>query len=69
MLRNAAIGMPTVVVWGRLHSMVSNLDIWRAANLLIRHHGEDAEIVAAQRANLTLERGDRHGQLVWLRIV
>ena len=48
--------------------MVSDLDIWRAANLVIRQHGEDAEIVAAQRADLMLNRGDREGQLVWLRI-
>jgi hypothetical protein len=48
--------------------MVSDLDIWRAANLVIQQHGEKAEIVAAQRADLMLERGDRDGQLVWLRI-
>jgi hypothetical protein len=29
----------------------------------------DAEIVAAQRADEMLERGDRGGQLVWLRIM
>jgi hypothetical protein len=48
--------------------VTSDLDIWRAANLLIKQHGEDAEIVAAQRADLILDRGDRDGQLVWLRI-
>jgi hypothetical protein len=47
---------------------ISDLDIWRAANLLIREHGESAEIVAAQRADLMLERGDCDGQLVLLRI-
>jgi hypothetical protein len=35
---------------------------------LIREHGADAEIVAAQRADEMLERGDRDEQLVWLRI-
>jgi len=49
--------------------MTSDLDIWRAANLVIKEHGEDAEIVASQRADLMLERGDRAGQLVWLRIM
>ena len=42
--------------------MISDLDIWRAANLLIRRHGEDAEIEAAKRADQMLERGDLNGQ-------
>jgi hypothetical protein len=48
--------------------VISDLDIWRAANLLIREHGADAEIVAAQRADDMLERGDHDGKSVWLRI-
>ncbi len=48
--------------------MISELDIWRAANLLIGRHGVDAEIEAARRADLMLERGDRDGQLTWMRI-
>jgi len=48
--------------------MISDRDIWRAANLLIRKHPADAEVVAARRADEMLERGDRDGQLVWLRI-
>jgi hypothetical protein len=38
------------------------------ANRLIERHGAEAEIVAAQRADEMLERGDRDEQLVWLRI-
>lgn len=38
---------------------VSDLDIWRAANLLIRQYDADAEIEAARRADLMLDRGDR----------
>ena len=45
--------------------MIPDHDIWRAANLLIREHGADAEIVAARRAG---ERGDHDGKSVWLRI-
>jgi len=30
--------------------MISELDIWRAANLLICRHGPDAELEAAKRA-------------------
>jgi len=43
-------------------------DIWRAATLLIREHKADAEIVASRLADEMLERGDRDGQLVWLRV-
>ena len=48
--------------------MISDLDIWRAANLLIRQHGEDAELEAAKRADLMLERGDLDGQSLWRQI-
>jgi hypothetical protein len=48
--------------------VIVDIDIWRAANLLIQRHGTDAEIVAAQRADEMLDRGDRDGQLVWMRI-
>ena len=48
--------------------MIPDRDIWRAANLLIREHRADTEVVAARRADEMLERGDRDGQLVWLRI-
>jgi hypothetical protein len=48
--------------------MTPDIDIWRAANLLIKQHGENAEIVAAQRSDQMLERGDRDGQLLWLGI-
>jgi hypothetical protein len=48
--------------------MIPDRDIWRAANLLIREQAAEAEIVAARRADEMLERGDREGQLVWLRI-
>jgi hypothetical protein len=48
--------------------MVSDLDVWRAANLLIRRFGEDAELEAARRADQMLDRGDRDGQRVWMLI-
>jgi len=48
--------------------MISDLDVWRAANLLIRQHGADAELEAAKRADLMLERGDLDGQSLWRRI-
>ncbi len=48
--------------------MLPERDIWRAANLLIRKHGADAGIVAAQRADEMLQRGDHDGEIVWLHI-
>ena len=48
--------------------MISDVDIWRAANLLIRRHGEDAEVEAAKRADQMLDRGDLDGSAVWRRI-
>ncbi len=41
--------------------MTSDLDICRSANLLVRHHGEDAPIEAAMRADAMLEAGDLDG--------
>jgi hypothetical protein len=40
----------------------------RAANLLIRRHGANAELEAAKRADLMLDRGDDDGRLLWARI-
>jgi len=48
--------------------VISELDIWRAANLLIRQDGENAEREAARKADSMLNRGDHDGQLVWMRI-
>ena len=48
--------------------MIPDRDIWRAANLLIRKHGANAEVVAARRGGEMPERSDPDGQLVWLRI-
>jgi hypothetical protein len=40
----------------------------RAFNLLIRKHGAAAELEAAKRADLMLDRGDDDGRLLWMRI-
>jgi len=48
--------------------MTSDIDIWRAANILSKRHGRDAAIVAAQRADELLAAGDVEGQIVWKRI-
>lgn len=50
-------------------AMISDVDVWRAANLLLRQHGTDAALAAAQRADEMLAKGDVEGQLVWKRIL
>ncbi len=49
--------------------MISDLDIYRSANELIKQHGEAADIEAAMRADERLAAGDMEGEAVWLRII
>ena len=49
--------------------MIDDLDIHRAANLLVKRHAADAAIVAAQRADELLAAGDLDGCAVWKRIL
>ena len=49
--------------------MVSVLDIYRSANLIVKQHGAEAPIEAAMKADAMLDRGDLDGQRVWLRIL
>lgn len=49
--------------------MTEEIDIWRAADLLVKRHGDDAAMVAAQRADELLARGDIDGQRIWKRIL
>ena len=52
-----------------VETMTSDLDIYRAANEIIKQHGEDAVIEAAMRADAMLEAGDVDGRAVWKRIL
>ncbi len=49
--------------------MIPDLDIYRTAQLLIKHHDQDAPIHAAMRADAMLETGDLGGYAVWKRIL
>lgn len=49
--------------------MIDDLNIYRAANELIKQHGDDAPIRAAQRADAMLDKGDLDGLAVWKRIL
>ena len=48
--------------------MTLDLDIYRAANLLVKQHGAEATIHAAMNADAMLDQGDLDGERVWLRI-
>ena len=48
--------------------MPSDVDIYRAAKLLIFQHGDAAPIQAGMRADKMLDVGDMDGKRVWLRI-
>ena len=48
--------------------VLSDLDIYRAANLLIQRHGRDAAVEAGRLLDLMLDQGDMEGRPVWLRI-
>ena len=47
--------------------MTSDIDIYRAASVLIREHGDDDALEAAQRADAMLKRGNLEGAAVWKR--
>jgi hypothetical protein len=49
--------------------MISDLDIWRSTNALIKQHGDDAALIAAQRADELLAKGNIEGQRVFKKIV
>ena len=47
---------------------VSDRDIWATANLLIKHHGDQAEVRAVAHYVAMIDRGDRDGMALWKRI-
>ncbi len=49
--------------------VVEEIDIYRSANLLIKQHGEEAEIFAAMQADECLGKGDLDGKVVWQAVI
>ena len=47
----------------------SNLDVYRAADALIKQYGDDAPLEAAMRTDKMLAKGDMEGKAVWVRIL
>ena len=48
--------------------MLSDLDFYRAAHLMMYEYGHDAELEAARRADQMLARGGRDELLIWFGI-
>ncbi len=49
--------------------MIPDLDIYRSAQVLVKHHGQDAPVHAAMRADAMLDKGDLDGVATWRRIL
>lgn len=49
--------------------MITEIDVWRTAWLMVKRHQEDATFHAAQRADELLEEGDIDGAATWRRIM
>ncbi len=50
-------------------TLVSDLDIWRAAQVMVKRYDDGAAIEAAMRADEFLDQGNMGGQRVWTRIM
>jgi hypothetical protein len=48
---------------------VEEIDIWRAANLLIKQHGGKAAAVAAEKFVELQKNGDAEGMAAWVSIM
>ena len=46
-----------------------DIDLWRAAKLLIDRHGDTATVEAMKRADALAAQGDAAGKIVWLRVL
>ncbi len=49
--------------------MISDLDIWRAAQVVVKRYGKDAATEAAIRADEFLDQGNLDGKRLWKRIM
>jgi len=51
-----------------LSGMIPEIDIWRVANLVLNHCGDEAAAKSVRRADELTEEGDHNGATVWRRI-
>ena len=47
--------------------MLSDLDLWRAAKIMVMRYGDGAATEAAMRADEFLEQGNHDGKRLWMR--
>ena len=47
---------------------MTELDIWRSANILLKRYKDEAVFIASKRADALLDQGDVHGCAEWIRI-
>ena len=52
-----------------LPSVISEIDIWRVANLMLERYGDAAKLESPKRANELAADGDLASVAVWLRII
>jgi hypothetical protein len=50
-------------------AIITDLNIYRTANVLVKQHGEDAPTEAAMRADAMLDKGDLDSYTEWRRIL
>jgi hypothetical protein len=49
--------------------MVTELDIYHSAQMMIDQHSEDAGVKAAMRSEELLKQGDKIGAQLWMQII
>ncbi len=49
--------------------MIPELDIWRAAQVMVKHYGDGAATEATKRADEFLDQGNLDGTRLWIRIM
>ncbi len=49
--------------------MISDIDTWRAAQIMLTHYGDGATTEAAMRADEFLDQGNIDGERLWMRIM
>jgi hypothetical protein len=48
---------------------MEDIDLYRTASEMIKHHGDDAALHAALKADALLAKGDMHGAKVWRGVI
>lgn len=48
---------------------MEEIDVWRAANIMIQQCGENAEWEAGRLGDLAIAKGDVHGERVWVNVL